>query len=97
MTNHPLAPVCENELAIESEKRLELRLDCLGDQPSCTRAQDFAERIVDLIFLSESNNSILVHGVTLLPGDSGGFDTTRYTAFVISGIARGPKRKKPPS
>ncbi len=41
--------------------------------------QDFRERIVDFVFLSERNDSILVHGVTLLLGESGGLVTTPVT------------------
>jgi hypothetical protein len=36
-------------------------------------------RIIDRPFLSKGNDSILVHGVTLLLGDSGGFSTSPVT------------------
>ena len=40
------------------------------NQLACPPAKDFGERIVDFVFLSD--DAILVHGVTLLLGGSGG-------------------------
>jgi hypothetical protein len=65
------ALIGKNQLDVRGQKCLEFRLDfCLGDQPARARPQDFGERIIP--FLSKGNNSVLVHGVTLLQGDSGG-------------------------
>lgn len=66
MTNHALAAIGEKQLRGISQKRLELRLNRLRDQPTRAGSQDFGERIVDSPFLSKANNSILVRGVTLL-------------------------------
>ena len=75
VANHALATVGKNQLGVRRQKCLELRLDRLGDQPARPRSQNFGERIIDRPFLSKGNDSILVHGVTLLPGGSGGFST----------------------
>jgi hypothetical protein len=48
------------------QKGREFGLHGLLDQPLRPRAQDFRERIVDFVFLTEGNNFMLGHGVTLL-------------------------------
>jgi len=45
------------------------------NQPTSGRFAEFGERIIDIVFLSERDDAILVHGVTLLLGDSGGLVT----------------------
>jgi len=75
VTNHAPAPVGENQLGVRVQERLELRLDRLGDQPARPGSHNFGEWIIARPFLSKGNDSILVHGVTLLPGGSGGFST----------------------
>ena len=83
MADHALAAIRKHEIHGRDQKRLELRLYRLGNQPTRARSQDFGERIIDGPFLTEGNNSILGHGVTLLLGGSGGFDhQPRYAAFL---------------
>ncbi len=42
MANHPLTADRKNKFRIRHEKRLELRLDRLGDQPARASAKDFS-------------------------------------------------------
>jgi hypothetical protein len=79
VTNYALAAVRKDEIGVRAQKRLEFRFHRLGDQPTRPSAKDFAERIIDRPFLSKGDNSILVHGVTLLLGDSGGLITNPVT------------------
>jgi hypothetical protein len=79
MPNDALAAVRKDEIGVHGEECVEFGLDGLHDQLSRPRAQDFGERIVDFVFLSERDDSILVHGVTLLLGDSGGLVTNPVT------------------
>src|SRR5271155_1591131 len=79
VANHPSAAIRKHEFRGRGQKRLELRLDRLGDQPTRAGSQNFGERIVDCPFLSKGNNSILGHGVTLLLGGSGGLITNPVT------------------
>ena len=51
-----LAPCCDGH---------SLR-NCPCNQPTSAGSQNFSERIIDFVFLSERDDSILVHGVTLL-------------------------------
>jgi hypothetical protein len=82
VTNDTLAAVRKPKIGIQSEECVEFDFNGLRDQPPRARAQDFRKRIVDFIFLSKMNNSILVHGVTLSLGGSGGFGyQPRYAAF----------------
>ena len=64
--DNALAPVRQFEIGMPGEERRELRLDRLLDQPFRAAPQNFGQRIVNLIWLTERDNSILVHGVTLL-------------------------------
>jgi hypothetical protein len=59
-------PSGSSRSACLGEERRELRLDRLPDQPFRTAPQNFGQRIVNFIWLTERDNSILVHGVTLL-------------------------------
>jgi len=79
MANHASAAVGKNEIGGRGQKRLEFRLRRPGDQPARARTQDFSERIIDFVFPAEGNDSILVHGVTLLSGGSGGLITNPVT------------------
>jgi hypothetical protein len=79
VANHPLAAARKDEIGVRTQKRLEFRFHRLGDQPPRPRAQDFRECVIDRPFLSQGDNSILVHGVTLLLGDSGGLITNPVT------------------
>ena len=66
VANHPSTAIRKDEFGGRGQKRLEFRFNRLRDQPTRAGTQNFGERIVDIAFLSEGNNSILVHGVTLL-------------------------------
>ena len=63
--DNALAPVRQFEIGMPGEERRELRLDGLMDQPFRAAPQNFGQRIVNFIWLGE-DNSILVHGATLL-------------------------------
>jgi hypothetical protein len=67
MTHHSLTAIRNNEIGGRDQKRLEFRFDRLVDQPTRARTQDFGERIVDFIFLSEGYNSMLVQGTRAVP------------------------------
>jgi hypothetical protein len=79
VANHPSAAIRKHKFRGRDQKRLELRLDRLGDQSTRAGSQNFGERIGDRPFLSKGNNSILGHGVTLLLGGSGGLITNPVT------------------
>ena len=79
VANHAPTTVGQNQIGIQGRECLELRLDRLGNQPSHADSENFGERIIDRPFLSKGNDSILVHGVTLLPGDWGSFSTNPAT------------------
>ena len=66
MPDNALAPVRQFEIGMPGEERRELRLDRLPDQPLRAAPQNFGQRIVNFIWLTERDNTILVHGVTLL-------------------------------
>ena len=51
--NDALAAVRKDEIGVHGEERVELNLHGLHDELARTRAQDFGERIVDSVFLSE--------------------------------------------
>jgi hypothetical protein len=79
VANHALAPVRKNKIGTRGKKRVELDLHRSRNQPTGAGSKDFSERIIDRVFLSESKDSILVHGVTLLLGGSGGLVTNPVT------------------
>jgi hypothetical protein len=87
VANHTLAAVRKDEIGVRAQKRLEFRFHRLGDQPPRPRAQDFGERIIDRPFLSKGDNSILVHGVTLHLGGSGGLITNPVTPLFSDWLA----------
>ena len=64
--NDALAAVRQLEIGVRAQEGRKFSLHRLLDQPLRARAQDFGERIVDFVFLTEGNNFILGHGVTLL-------------------------------
>ena len=66
MADHPLTAVRKDQLGVRREKRLEFRLDRLGDQMARASAQDFRERILNFVFLAIGNNIMIGQGVTLL-------------------------------
>ncbi|BBU64300.1 hypothetical protein MSC49_42350 (plasmid) [Methylosinus sp. C49] len=66
MTNDALAPIRQLQIGVLRQKRGELRLDGLLDQPLRAGTQDFREWIVDCAFLFEGDNIFLGYGVTLL-------------------------------
>ena len=82
VTNDALAAVRKNQIGVRLQKRLEFRLNRLGDQPTRSRTQDFGEWIVDFVFLSEGDNTILGHGVTLLRRFGRFGHQPRYAAFL---------------
>ena len=79
VANHPSAAIRKHKFRGRGQKRLELRLDRLGNQPTRAGSQNFGERIVDRPFPTKGNNSILGHRVTLLLGGSGGLITNPVT------------------
>ena len=79
MSNDALATVRKLEIGGRAQESRELRLDRLFNQPFRARAQNFGERVVDFIFLTEGNNFILGHSVALLLGGSGRLDTNPVT------------------
>ena len=66
MPNNALAPVRQFEIRMPGEERRELRLDRLLDQPFRAAPQNFGQRIVNFIWLTERDDFIVVHGVSLL-------------------------------
>ena len=66
MPDNALAPVRQLEIGMPGQEGRELRLDRLLNQTFRAGAQNFSQRIVNFVWLTESDNSILVHGVTLL-------------------------------
>jgi len=65
MPDNALAPVRQLEIGMPGEERRELRLDRLLHQALRAGPENFGQRIVNFIWLTEGDNSILVHGVTL--------------------------------
>ncbi len=87
MPDDALAAVRQLEIGVRPQERRELGLHRLLDQPLRARAQDFGERVVDFVFLTEGNNFILGHGVTLLREVRVGW-TPRYAAFLTPSSPR---------
>src|SRR5208283_2147519 len=83
---------------VQGKKRIEFDLNRPCNQPTSAGSQNFGERIIDFVFLSERDDAILVHGVTLLLGDSGGLVTNPVTPpssprHPVSSIARARKEQ----
>ena len=53
MPNDTLAAVRQLEIGVRAKERRKLRLHRLLDQPLRAGAQDFGERVVDFVFLTE--------------------------------------------
>jgi hypothetical protein len=53
VANNALAAIRKDETGVHGKERAEFDLDGLHDQLACPSAQDFGERIVDFVFLSE--------------------------------------------
>jgi hypothetical protein len=66
MPNDPLAAVRQLKIGMRAQEGRELGLHRLLDQPPRAKAEDFSERVVDFVFLTQGDNFILGHGVTLL-------------------------------
>jgi hypothetical protein len=77
--DNALAPVRQLEIPMPGHEGGKLRLDRLLDQTFCPRAKNFSQRIVNFIWLTEGDDSILIHGVTLLREVRAGFDTNPVT------------------
>ena len=92
--DNALAPVRQLEAGMPGQEVGKLRLDRLLNQTFRPRAQNFTQRIVNFVWLTQRNNSILVHGVTLLREVRAGFDTNPVTPLQshrhhpLSAIAR---------
>jgi hypothetical protein len=76
VSNNALAPVRQFKFRVRGQEGGEFRLYRLLHQPLGATAQNISERIVDFVFLTKGNNLTLVHGVTLLRGDSGRLSPT---------------------
>src|SRR5208282_5282798 len=93
VANYALAAVRKGQIGVRGKKRIEFDLNRPCNQPTSAGSQNFGERIIDFVFLSERDDAILVHGVTLLLGDSGGLVTNPVTPpspprHPVSSIAR---------
>src|SRR5476649_2102870 len=93
VVNYALAAVRKGQIAVRGKKRIEFEFNRPCNQPTSAGSQNFGERIIDFVFLSERDDAILVHGVTLLLGDSGGLVTNPVTPpssprHPVSSIAR---------
>jgi hypothetical protein len=98
VANDALAAVRKGQIGVRGKKRIEFDLNRPCNQPTSAGSQNFGERIIDFVFLSERDDAILVHGVTLLLGDSGGLVTNPVTPpssprHPVSHIAHGPTRE----
>ena len=51
--NNTLAAIRKYKTGVQGKERVEFDLDGLHDQLACPSTQDFGERIVDFVFLSE--------------------------------------------
>ncbi len=76
VANDALAAVRKGQIGVRGKRRIEFDLNRPCNQPTSAGSQNFGERIIDFVFLSERDDSILVHGVTLFLGDSGGLSPT---------------------
>ena len=89
----------EGPIAVQGKKRIEFDLNRPCNQPTSAGSQNFGERIIDFVFLSERDDAILVHGVTLLLGDWGFGHQPRYAAFFTPSpnfqLSSGPISKDP--
>jgi len=78
-----LAPVRQPLAFHRRQECVGFRLDGLGQQAACAASQDRRQRIVDLIGLTEGNNSAVArHGVSLLREVQAGSHPPRYAALL---------------
>src|SRR4051794_12374757 len=75
MAHQPLAAILGVRVGVAAEEGCDLRLDGLRQQGSRALAQNFGERIGELGWLDQLDDSILDHGVSLLRWRSGGSNT----------------------
>jgi hypothetical protein len=64
--DNALAPVRQLEIPMPAHEGGKLRLDHLLDQTFRPRAKNFSQRIVNFVWLTQKDDSIFIHGVTLL-------------------------------
>src|SRR3954470_11857166 len=72
MAHQPLAAVFGVRVGMAAEEGCDLRLDGLRQQGSGALAQNFGERVGELGWLDQLDDSILDHGVSLLRWRRGG-------------------------
>ena len=53
VADNALAAIRKDKTGVQGKERVEFDLDSLHDQLACPSAEDFGERIVDFVFLSE--------------------------------------------
>src|SRR4051812_49979402 len=75
MAHQPLAAILGVRVGVAAEEGCDLGLDGLRQQGSGALAQNFGERIGELGWLDQLDDSILDHGVSLLRWTSGGSKT----------------------
>ena len=66
MTDNALAPVWQLEIGMPGQERCELRFHRLLNQSFRAGSQNFCQGIVNFVWLTQRDNPILIHGVTLL-------------------------------
>jgi hypothetical protein len=76
VANDPLPAIRQDLVRMGGKEGLKLRFDRLRDQPPRSSPQNVGERIVDCLFLTQDDNIILGHGVTLLLEVRGGWTPT---------------------
>src|SRR4051812_4145145 len=74
MAHQPLAAILGVRVGVAAEEGCDLRLDGLRQQGSGALAQNFGERIGELCWLDQLDDSILDHGISLLRWRSGGLE-----------------------
>src|SRR4051812_2539091 len=74
MAHQPLAALLGVRVGVAAEEGCDLRLDGPRQQRSRALAQNFGERVGELCWLDQLDDSILDHGVSLLRWRSGGLE-----------------------
>jgi hypothetical protein len=77
--NDSLAAVRQLEVGMRAQEGRKFSFHRLLDQSLRARTQDFRERIVDFVFLTQGSNIILSHGVTLFREVRAGLVTNPVT------------------
>src|SRR4051812_27082714 len=75
MAHQPLAAILGVRVGVAAEEGRDLGLDGLRQQGSGALAQNFGQRVGELCWLDQLDDSILGHGVSLLRWRSGGSNT----------------------